>query len=434
MVKRLQIVSFPELKERGDVTDWIELGNGKAELLARCADAPCARVSLDVINIGELLRGPPPSPREWLLGHVYCREYVSMLLGDGGVGKTSLEYARAIAVATGRDLTSERVWGRFRVLVLSLEDNAKELARRMFALAKHYHVDPSELDGWLFARAVGREVGRLLSLDARGRPEEGPLVSLLEETIRELQIDLVIADPFVKLHGIPENDNTGMDMVEQILTDLADRLGVAVSVPHHTVKGAPDPGNAHKGRGASAVNDAARIVYTITPMSEYEAERFGIEVEWRHSYIRVDKGKVNILPPARVAQWFQLVSVSIDNATDERPADYVQAVVPWTPPATVIEPETLRAIFNGFEAGMADGERYSNHGAAGDRAAWKWVAKIASGLNEAQCKDAVEGWVRAGYLRAGAYDSPARRKPLKGLFVAKLPSLAGPEGGKDATS
>ena len=40
LVADIRIVSFRELPEKGDVTDWIELGHTKAELLARAAASP----------------------------------------------------------------------------------------------------------------------------------------------------------------------------------------------------------------------------------------------------------------------------------------------------------------------------------------------------------------------------------------------------------
>jgi hypothetical protein len=44
-------------------------------------------------------------------------------------------------------------------------------------------------------------------------------------------------------------------------------------------------------------------------MSEDEDKAFGIDPEQRQSYVRLDKGKVNLAPPARTAVWFKLVGV-----------------------------------------------------------------------------------------------------------------------------
>ena len=102
----------------------------------------------EVLELSELLataKGPPPSleewdagedqepipPRQWLLGNVICRRFVSSLLADGGTGKTALRVAQALALATGRNLTGENVFQRCRVLLVSLEDDRDELRRRV---------------------------------------------------------------------------------------------------------------------------------------------------------------------------------------------------------------------------------------------------------------------------------------------------------------
>jgi hypothetical protein len=49
----------------------------------------------------------------------------------------------------------------------------------------------------------------------------------------------------------------------------------------------------------------------------------------------MDKGKVNVTPPARKAVWFHLVGVNIGNASDCYPhGDEVQVAEPWFPPDT----------------------------------------------------------------------------------------------------
>ena len=75
----------------------------------------------------------PIPPREWLLGTVFCRTFISSLLAEGGVGKTAVRIAQCLSLATGRPLTGERVFKRCRVLIVSLEDDRNELRRRVRA-------------------------------------------------------------------------------------------------------------------------------------------------------------------------------------------------------------------------------------------------------------------------------------------------------------
>lgn len=94
-------------------------------------------------------------PREWLLGNIFCRKFVSSLIADGSVGKTSLRYVQAMSCATGRRLSGEYVFGRWRVLIVSFEDDANELRRRIRAVMLHYNIAADELKGWLFLAALG---------------------------------------------------------------------------------------------------------------------------------------------------------------------------------------------------------------------------------------------------------------------------------------
>ena len=121
----------------------------------------------------------------------------------------------------------------------------------------------------------------------------------LEEVIRRRKIDVAILDPFVKSHGCAENDNGQIDMVARVMAQLATSCNCAIDAPHHVAKGASDPGNADKGRGASAFKDAARLVYTLATMSPEEAQTFGIPEAERRSLIRMDFGQGELGPARR---------------------------------------------------------------------------------------------------------------------------------------
>ena len=240
-------------------------------------------------------------------------------------------------------------------------------------------------------------------------------------------IDVVSVDPFVKSHSVEENANSAIDDVVQVLTDMAAKYNIAVDTPHHTSKGAADPGNADRGRGASAMKDGARLVYTLAPMTADEAQAFGIKDEDRRLLIRMDSAKVNIAPPMRAAKWFRLVGVRLGNATDIYPnGDEVQAVEPWTPPDTWagLSHHLLNQILTAIDAGMPDGNRYSDAPSVKDRAAWKVVLDHAPDKTEHQAREIIKTWVKKGVLVSDEYDNPVTRKPVKGLRLdtTKRPS------------
>jgi hypothetical protein len=370
----------------------------------------------------------PPPPREWLLGNSFCRSFVSSLFGDGGVGKSALRILQALSLATGRKLTGEHVFQRTRVLLVSLEDDDRELRRRVLAARLHYNIPLAEVDGWLWLAAPRAAAGKLMRLDPKtGAPRVGEMAAHIEAAIMGREIGLVILDPFIKAHGIPENLNTEMDQVAQLLMDLAAKQNIGVDIPHHISKGVPEPGNANRGRGASATHDAARLVYTLSPMSSEEAERFGIPEDDRRDYVRLDRAKLNIARTSGPAKWFKLIGERLGNETSRYPAgDEVQTVEVWTPPDTWagLSNELLNRILSAIDAGLEDGTFYSAAPKASTRAAWQVVLKFAPEKTKGQAREIIQTWIRTGLLYDFDYENEVTRKPAKGLKVdsTKRPS------------
>ena len=374
-------------------------------------------------DLGELDAGldiEMPPPRGWLYGVSFCRRFLSSLLGDGAVGKTALRYAQYLSIAIGRSLTGEHVFQRCRVLIISLEDDINELRRRIRAIRLHHNIEQSELTGWLFYAAPGAACGKLMTMDARGNLLRGKLADNLEATIIARKADLVAIDPFVKSHSVEENNNSAIDDVAQILTDLSAKYNIAVDVPHHVSKGPADPGNASRGRGASAMNNAGRLVYTLTTMSSDEAELFGINENERKSFVRLDSAKVNITKSTGAAKWFRLIGVNLGNATDMYPnGDEVQTVEVWTPPDTWADlpADLLNRILTAIDGGLPDGNRYSDGPNVGNRAAWKVVKEHAPKKTETQAREIIRAWVKNGLLVPEKYENPTTRKEVFGLSV-----------------
>ena len=173
------------------------------------------------------------------------------------------------------------------------------------------------------------------------------------------------------------------------------------------------------------MKNAARLIYTLTAMSTEEAERFNVERGERRRLVRVDSGKVNLCPGV-AAQWFKMVGVELDNATDDYPnGDNVHTVEPWTPPDIWggVDVAMQNRILDDIEAGMDFGVRYSDHNSAKEKAAWRVIQKHVPDKSEAAAKDIVREWVKSELLVRNEYDDPVERKPRKGLYVddAKRP-------------
>jgi hypothetical protein len=295
------------------------------------------------------------------------------------------------------------------------------------AAMMHHEITTADVKGWLFL-ATPKGL-KLIAKSPAGGEQVGRLERLLRETIAKRRIDLVIVDPFVKTHGLDENDNSAIDRVCDVLAKIAIDLDCAVDSLHHVSKGqgAPAAGDANRGRGASSFKDAGRLVYTLTPMSKDERERFNISEAEARSLVRLDSGKVNIAPPPTAARWFRIVGVRLGNGTDDYAnGDEAQTVEPWTPPDmwAKITTEVANEILDQIEKGNTKGERYSAAAQAGaGRAAWHVVKAKVPDLTEKQCREVIKTWCGNGVLETREYDNPVRRKKENGLFVnaAKRP-------------
>jgi hypothetical protein len=365
-------------------------------------------------------------PRGWLLGVTFCRKFISGLIGEGGVGKTAIRYVQYLAAASGRnDLTEEHVHRRCRVLIVCLEDSRDEVERRIGAAMLHHGITPADVKGWLlYCTPKGL---KLLQNDPRGGRTIGRLHSELKAGIAHHSIDIVAIDPFVKAHGVEENDNGAIDQVCIMLADIADEFDCAVDLVSHARKGQATPGDAERERGASSKKDAGRLMRTVTKMTTQEAETFGVTEQDRRGLVRVDDAKVNLTPPSADAAWFKLVSVSLGNATEEYPhGDLVQAVERWKPPDTWagLSHHVLNQILTDIDVGLPDGNRYSDASNVTDRAAWQVITKHAPSKTEAAARKIINTWVKNAVLIRADYENPTTRKSVKGLHVdnAKRPS------------
>jgi hypothetical protein len=405
--------------ERENPDDPIELLKPKP----KSADfTPRYAGSLDEWDAGDDPGSIPP--RQWLLGNQFCRSFISSIVAAGGVGKTALRLLQFISLATGRALSDQKVFRRCRVLLISLEDDRDELQRRIKAVLDHYGINRSELKGWLFCASP--KLVKLAMMNGKIRVT-GPLEQFIRDAIERRKPDIISLDPFIKTHALEENDSGDMDYVCDLLARMAVEYNIAVDSPHHVHKGTVTPGDADSGRGSSGIRDAGRLVYTLAPMAEEEARSFNISQENRHSYVRLDPAKVNIAVRAVGATWFRIEGQAIGNGTKEYPnGDTIQVVEPWRPPELWVGLDSglLNQILTAIDAGLGDGNFYTDTNAKTERAAWRVVKRFASNKSDTQCREVIRKWVETGLLETFPYTNPKTRKEVFGLkgINSKRPS------------
>ncbi|PWT76443.1 MAG: hypothetical protein C5B60_04140 [Chloroflexi bacterium] len=407
-------------------------------------------------NVGRELKMPPP--RQWLQATQFCIGFISSLVAAGGIGKSALRLLQFISLATGKPLCGPhmKIFRRCRVLLISLEDNWDELQRRIQAILVYcskkyeqtgnelYNITQADLDGWLYC-ATPPALAKIAEPDINVRKRKvGELDRQIRETIHRLiarghKPDILSLDPFIKTHSLEENSSADMDYVCDLLAKLCIDFNIAVDSPHHVHKGLMLPGDADSGRGSSGIRDAARLIFTLVPMSEEEAASLRgpggekISQHERASYIRLDPAKLNIAARVFRPIWFHLVPVPIGNGDGPDGiypnGDTIQVVEPWEPQGLFADTdnvtlnEILDEIEQSIEVEQADAlekriRRYTNIKNAGnDKQASRVIEKYYPDKDEAECRDMITEWIKNGVLYYEDYHDPVQRRSQKGLFV-----------------
>lgn len=354
-------------------------------------------------------------PRQWLYGRILIRGHVSLLVAPGGVGKSSLAITEALAMASGRPLLGQKVHRPLRVWVWNGEDPEDELTRRVTAARGHHSLTTADLGGRLFMNS-GRTAPISLARAGRdGIAVDRSAVEALISALTDEKIDVLVIDPLVTVHGVPENDNTGMNAVMGALREIADRCRCAVLIVHHVNKSAAAEGDGQGvqgSRGAGALIDAVRSARFLTRMTKDEAARFGIGSDlWR--YFRIQTGKAN-LAPAEEAEWCRTTSVLLGNGTPEYPdGDSVGVVEAWVPPkasgllppgalsrvqaAIAQSPQAPRANeqADGWVGYLIAAELHMDIGAHGER---KGQRTDDQNTSRAQVRRLISEWVKEDWL------------------------------------
>lgn len=357
-------------------------------------------------------------PREWLYGRKVLRKFVSFIVAPGGVGKTAYSTAVMLACAANRNLVGDVPVKQLRVWVLNLEDPLDEVLRRTKAAASHFGIGPDVAERLWLNSGRDRPVC-IAKPTSDGGTIVHPDAEALVAEMKRNRIDLLIVDPFLRSHGVSENDNEAQDEVMRIYAQIADRANAGIVLVHHTKKGSV-AGEQDSMRGASAQGAGARSVFTLSPMSADEARKMGIPEDRRRRHVRVDDAKANMTPPMQRAEWIFLESVPLHNSSPDYPdGDHVQVATRYRPPeawdglSEGAEREMLLAIAEG----PGEGERFSIR--PQDKGRWVGLMLMQNfDRSEAQAKELLAGWMASGAVADASYQSPTQRKPRKGLTVS----------------
>ena len=224
----------------------------------------------------------------------------------GGAG-----HGYGLAASELRDTVWRRV-PRLRVWYVNGEDPLDEVNLRFAAAMQHFGIKPEDVEGWLFVD-TGREKDFVFARDeGKSVALAVPLVDSVVAGIEEMKIDVLILDPFVAFHLLPESDNTKINQVVRLFAEIADETNCAVELVGHTRKMNGREVEVEDARGAKALIDGARSVRTANPMTNEEGERAGLTPGEFASFFRLDNGKPNMVKRGSGSIWRRMASVEVE--------------------------------------------------------------------------------------------------------------------------
>lgn len=369
------------------------------------------------------LRDPASLPeREWLYGKHYIRKYLTSTVGAGGGGKSAHAVSETLAMVTGRPLLDPDgpLMTPLRVWYINAEDPQDEIDRRFHAAAKHFSVTAEQIGDRLFTDSGRDQEFVVMRQDGRGFKVCQPLIDEMVTEIQRRQIDVVIIDPLVSTHEVPENDNGAMQRVAKAWTEVADRANCCVEVIHHVVKSQSEV-TADSARGGGALKDKTRSMRTLNPMTEAEATKVGVDEPER--YFRIDLGKFNMTAKGRSA-WRRFASVPLGNGRGlVKTGDEIGVVEPWRWPSAdalaeraaeqrrAVVADVPGELLAGLKARLgAGGYKYDPKGKP-----WAGDVLIETGIaaDKDEARAMLVAWIESGELEISDEVDPVTRHERK---------------------
>ena len=272
----------------GNTFECVNCLEGEKDQDEDFSDFPPLTPDQTAVNITEAPE-PPDALLEYYDRPILIRKVVGAIMAAGGTGKTFFLQQLAYGLANGTGIGPLKIpdYKEFKVLMLCGEDPQDEVNRRLWVISPETGTFPQNLH---VASVVGR-LGPLMEL-SDGNPIRSKHWRWLRETIRlHMPLDVLIIDPKSRFYGLDENSNDHATRWITCLEALAEEFNLTILFSHHVSKTNAGTMDQNMSRGASAIVDGCRWVAGMTPLSENECKRYGIENP--KGFVAVDIVKTN---------------------------------------------------------------------------------------------------------------------------------------------
>jgi hypothetical protein len=128
---------------------------------------------------------------------------------------------------------------------------------------KHHNIDCEAIRGKLFLNSFRDKKQKLITATMERRDPQiaGVVKDALTKALINNRIDILIIDPLIKAHRIPENGNALMDAVVTTVGDIGDDANCSVELTQRARKTSCNDVTVEDARGASATS---RAIWPLT--------------------------------------------------------------------------------------------------------------------------------------------------------------------------
>jgi 5S rRNA maturation endonuclease (ribonuclease M5) len=327
----VRVVKVPVGK---DVSDWIQAGASKENILALIDETPewepsPAEPLGKSVDIAYCLQSPP-APYPFLFQDRIPFGRGCLVAGLGGSSKTRLMYHLAIGSIIGTLPFPWKVNRTGKAILVLTEDVADDVHRVLYSMISSLQLTNDDIqkivENLVIHPLAGRDT-KLLIKTPTGIITKAPLFHETVEYISKLGgVVFIGLDPAIGLSEGDELDQLHQRELGKAVDDMAIQTGATCAIVAHATKASINATelSSHNARGAGALTDAVRAEYSMRNMTREEASKAGItDIEERKRHIQLVATKGNMLPPsAYVPVWLRrdesgnLVFADIDLETD----------------------------------------------------------------------------------------------------------------------